>query len=126
MTREFSDEKVKKLPTFYFWEVKGMLSRLKTRFLIFWGMVISGLVTLVSGLILWFAPRGPHSREVILYGFQKSTWLDLHPYLALLTVGMVAIHLVDKWRCLKIYFRFNRELAEEKEMKCEIQNVRFH
>ncbi len=100
-----------------------MLNRLNTRFLVFWGMVVSGLVTLISGLILWFAPRGPHSREVILYGLQKSTWLDIHPYFALLAIGLVAIHLIDKWRCLKIYFRspFKRGmLIKEKEIKCEI------
>ncbi|MBO8181831.1 MAG: DUF4405 domain-containing protein [Archaeoglobus sp.] len=101
-----------------------MLSRLKTRFLIFWIMVASGLVTLISGLILWFAPRGAHSREAILYGLQKSTWLDIHPYFALLAVGMVAIHLVDKWRCLKVYLRSplrKESLSQVKEIKCEIQ-----
>lgn len=97
-----------------------MLSRLKVRFLIFWGMVVSGLVTLISGLILWFAPHGPYSKEAILYGLQKSTWLDIHPYFALLAIGLVAIHLVDKWRCLKIYFRspFKKGmLIQEKEIE---------
>ncbi len=99
-----------------------MLNMLK-RSLIFWGMVVSGLVTLISGLILWFAPRGPHSREIILYGFQKSTWLDIHPYFALLAIGLVALHLVDKRKCLKIYlrspFKKGAPISEEK-LTCEV------
>ncbi len=100
-----------------------VFNRLTTRFLIFWGMVVSGVVTLISGLILWFAPHGPHSKEVILYGLQKSTWLDIHPYVALLAIGLVAVHLIDKWRYLKIYTKspFKKGLLiREKEIECEV------
>ena len=81
------------------------ISRLTIRFLIFWGMVIGGTLTLISGLILWLAPHGSHSREILLYGLQKSVWLELHPYLAFMAVGLLTLHLIDKWRCLKVYVR---------------------
>ena len=104
----------------------GKIGRLTIRFLIFWGMVVSALLTVISGLILWLAPHGPQSSWAVLYGLQKSTWLDLHPYLAFLAIGLVSLHLFDKWRCLKIYFKsplqgFVAQEKQRKEMICEAE-----
>jgi|Deesub1362A_J573_1020465.scaffolds.fasta_scaffold00634_2 cytochrome b subunit of formate dehydrogenase len=84
---------------------------------IFWSMIVTGILTLITGFVLWLAPKGSHSREAVIYGLQKSTWLDIHPWIAISAILLVGIHLIDRRVCLRLYLR---NPLNGKRDRCEI------
>ncbi|MCL7383180.1 MAG: DUF4405 domain-containing protein [Thaumarchaeota archaeon] len=51
--------------------------KLTLRAVIFYLMFILGLVVLVTGLILYVWPKGPHSGRIDFFGLRKDDWRDL-------------------------------------------------
>ncbi|RLI72656.1 hypothetical protein DRO97_08710 [Archaeoglobales archaeon] len=46
------------------------------RILLFYSMLAGGIVTIFTGLVLYFWPRGPRAGQLIILGFDKDFWKD--------------------------------------------------
>jgi len=63
--------------------------------LLVWGAVA------FSGVLMWLAPEGQRSgRALLLFGWDKHFWGDVHLWLSLTALGLTAIHLIVDWRAL--------------------------
>ena len=61
-------------------------------------MIALGLFQAVSGLILFFAPHGPHSGNVLLFGLTKRVWRYYHEYVGLVIIAVAVLHFTLNWR----------------------------
>ncbi|MFH1786516.1 MAG: DUF4405 domain-containing protein [archaeon] len=56
------------------------------------GLLASFTVTGLSGVILFFSPRGPHSGVFSILSLYKATWISLHEKIGLLMVFLMLVH----------------------------------
>ncbi len=75
----------------------------KLKIAIFITATIFGFLSLITGLILYFWPRGPRAGWVVLYGFDKPTWGEIHAHLSLISILAILIHLIINRRSIKFY-----------------------
>ncbi|MCL7401335.1 MAG: DUF4405 domain-containing protein [Thaumarchaeota archaeon] len=68
-------------------------------------MFILGLVVLVTGLILYVWPKGPHSGRIDFFGLRKDDWRDLHMQTSILLTFTLIIHLLENRNCVKTYVK---------------------
>jgi hypothetical protein len=64
-------------------------------------MLLTGLAEAISGFILWFAlPSGGGRRNLALtyWGLTRHSWIDIHDWVAIALVVIVAIHLIIHWK----------------------------
>lgn len=80
------------------------------RIAIFFSAMFLGLVSLFTGLVLYFWPHGPRSGQLIFMGLNKAGWSDLHVYSSMLTLVVLIVHLVLNWRSIKLYVKCLREM----------------
>ncbi|MCC6028529.1 MAG: hypothetical protein DSO01_04770 [Archaeoglobi archaeon] len=64
---------------------------------------IFGFLSLITGLILYFWPRGPRAGWIVLYGLDKQTWGEIHTYLSLISILAILIHLIVNRKSIKLY-----------------------
>lgn len=100
---------------------KRVATRLMLLYIVFIAMTITGIISVVSGLVLWLgdggngyrggdgARRGYRANEImetyqsiekrnIILGLERSTWKDIHVYSSLACVILVLVHAVLNWR----------------------------
>jgi Domain of unknown function (DUF4405) len=86
------------------------------------------LIAAVTGVVLWlFLPCGGEFRrggaqfgQYVFLGVVRHTWLDVHTYLGLLFVALVALHLVLHWGYIKcLPGRFIRRVRKKEAAECE-------
>jgi len=77
----------------------------KTRIIIFYLLVVLGVATISTGAVLYFWPRGPQSGRIQVLSADKSTWQDIHTQASLLATVVLAVHLIENRRCVKVYVR---------------------
>ncbi len=66
-----------------------------------WGLVA------FTGLLLWLAPTGPRAgRQLLLLGFTKSDWGDIHFWTSVAAVSMTLVHIAIDWRGLRACVRY--------------------
>ncbi len=54
-----------------------------------------------SGVLMWLAPEGQRSgRALLLFGWDKHFWGDVHLWLSLTALSLTLIHLIVDWRAL--------------------------
>ena len=80
------------------------LRKLK-RILLFYAMLAGGIVTMFTGLLLYFWPRGPRAGQLIILGFDKDFWKDLHTYTTIIAVVLILLHILENRACVKMYIR---------------------
>lgn len=61
------------------------------RVVVFFSAVALGIVSLLTGLVLYFWPRGPRSGWLVIMGLNKSGWSDLHAYSSILALLVIAV-----------------------------------
>ena len=74
-------------------------------------MIFAGLAEAVSGFVLWFAlPSGGGRGRLALsyWGLTRHTWIDIHDWVAIALVIIVAIHLIIHWKWV---LRMTRNIA---------------
>lgn len=81
------------------------MSRLTARIALFYVMVILGIASLITGLILFSWPHGPRAGKMPLLGLVKHEWIDLHIYISLTLIPVAAAHLLENRRCVLLYVR---------------------
>lgn len=80
------------------------------RIVIFLSAVAIGLVSLFTGLVLYFWPHGPRSGQLVIMGLNKVGWSDLHTYSSMLALLIIAVHLVLNWKSIKLYMKCLKEI----------------
>jgi hypothetical protein len=64
-------------------------------------LAISGIAETISGFVLWFAlpsGGGRQSLDLTYWGLSRHTWTDIHDYVAVALIIIVAIHLLLHWK----------------------------
>ncbi|WP_456328813.1 DUF4405 domain-containing protein [Archaeoglobus sp.] len=82
-----------------------MIWRKVRRILLFYSMITSGIITTITGFILYFWPSGPRAGQLVIFGFQKQVWEDIHTYLALVAAVLIILHVIENKACVKMYIR---------------------
>jgi mannose/fructose/N-acetylgalactosamine-specific phosphotransferase system component IIC len=82
-----------------------MNPRLLPRVLVVSLLITGGLLTALTGFVLYFAPSGPQSGQTLLLGFTKDFWKNLHIYTAFSLIGIVAAHITLNRRTLIYYLK---------------------
>ncbi|MEM2086676.1 MAG: DUF4405 domain-containing protein [Archaeoglobaceae archaeon] len=78
------------------------------RILIFAIALALGILSLITGLILYFWPHGPRSGQLIIFGMTKSGWSELHTYASILALIVILVHLIVNRTSIRLYFRYLR------------------
>jgi len=82
------------------------MSRITFRASLFYSMLSLGLLTLVTGFILYLWPHGPRSGQLIFLGLNKSggggTW---HTYITLIAIALIVVHLLENRNCVDVYVK---------------------
>ncbi len=61
-------------------------------------LIVLGIFQAISGIVLYFAPKGRWSSEHVILGLTKHTWSEYHTYVGFLLIGLAIIHLYLNWR----------------------------
>lgn len=76
------------------------MSPVRIRIAVFILLLILGVFTIFSGLILYLAPRGPRSG----YYYGKEAWRQVHMLSAFAAVAVLVLHLLLNRNALKCYY----------------------
>ncbi len=68
-------------------------------------MFITGILTVLSGILLFGMPEGPGSGESVALGISKDGWILIHEWAGFIASGMLVIHLYLNRRPLIRYFK---------------------
>ena len=70
-------------------------------------VTVSFLCLAVSGIVLYFTPKGrvAHWTGWTMFGLEKEEWAGVHTMLAILFVVASAVHIYFNWRPLLRYFK---------------------
>ncbi len=72
-------------------------------------LIAVGLFQAVSGVLLFFGPKGPHTGKSLILGVEKEIWSTYHEYLGFVIIGLAVIHFLLNWRMfvreLQLLFR---------------------
>ena len=85
------------------------------------------LIAAVTGVVVWLylpcgsefrgqgAGRGTGLGQQVFLGIARNTWADVHTYLGLLFIALVALHLILHWSYIKgLPGRFVRNVRKER------------
>ncbi|MEM4690246.1 MAG: DUF4405 domain-containing protein [Archaeoglobaceae archaeon] len=78
------------------------------RILIFAIALALGILSLITGLILYFWPHGPRAGQLIIFGMTKLGWSELHTYASILALIVILVHLIVNRTSIRLYFRYLR------------------
>ena len=81
------------------------MSRITFRTSLFYSMLSLGLLTLVTGFILYLWPHGPRSGQLIFLGLNRSEWGTWHTYITLIAIALIVVHLLENRKCVDIYVK---------------------
>ncbi|MEM0215190.1 MAG: DUF4405 domain-containing protein [Archaeoglobaceae archaeon] len=81
---------------------------IRVRILIFAIALALGILSLITGLILYFWPHGPRSGQLIIFGMTKLGWSELHTYASILALIVILVHLIVNRTSIRLYFRYLR------------------
>ena len=81
------------------------MSRVAVRGTLFYSMLALGLLTLVTGFILYLWPHGPRSGQLVFLGLNKSSWGTWHTYITLTAIVLIVLHLLENRKCVDLYIK---------------------
>jgi len=79
---------------------------LRLRIMIFVLALILGILSLLTGLILYLWPHGPRAGQLMIFGMTKSSWGELHALFSLLSLFIIVVHLVVNRKSIMFYWRY--------------------
>lgn len=82
---------------------------IKLRILIFLSALFMGVLSLATGLVLYFWPRGPRAGWIEIMGMNKAGWSELHTWFSLIALLVILVHLAVNWNSIKCYWRYLKE-----------------
>lgn len=72
---------------------------------LFYSMLCLGLLTLITGFILYFWPHGQQAGRLIFFGVNKAEWGVWHTYISLIAIALILLHLLENRRSAGIYVK---------------------
>ncbi len=82
---------------------------LRSKVVVTVSLIVLGLFQAISGVILYFSPKGRWSGDLLVFGLTKHTWSEYHAYVGFLLIAVAVVHLSLNWRWfmgeLKVLFR---------------------
>jgi len=94
------------------------MNKLKLNYVVDLLMLISFLVTGISGIIASvFVPGGfPQAGKQLFLGISRRVWMDMHGIAGYMVIILVFVHLILHWNWIhqvtKIMFKSNQNKAE--------------
>lgn len=82
----------------------------KLRILVFLLAIAFGVLSLATGLVLYFWPQGPRAGWIEVLGMRKAEWGELHSYVSFLALLVILVHLVVNRKSIGLYFRCLKQL----------------
>ncbi len=79
---------------------------IKIRIVIFAIASLLGILSLATGLILYFWPHGPRSGQLVIFGLTKNGWAELHTWFSILALIVILIHLAVNRTSIMMYWRY--------------------
>lgn len=84
----------------------GVSLKVKACYVNFILLLITGILTYISGFVLWFAMprgqvRGKFSAENAFLGLSRGSWEYIHIVASLLLLVLTVVHLVLNWAWIK-------------------------
>ena len=80
-----------------------MMDKLSVKTGLFYLLVGFGILSFVTGLVLFFWPSGPRAGWIFFMDLNKGSWSDIHSYLSLVLIPVAVLHLIENRRCVKQY-----------------------
>jgi hypothetical protein len=78
----------------------------KIRIAIFALALLLGILSLATGLILYFWPHGPRAGQLEIFGFTKNGWAELHTWFSILSLIVIAVHLAVNRTSIRMYWKY--------------------
>lgn len=72
---------------------------------LFYSMLILGLLSLVTGFILYVWPHGQRAGRLIFLGLNKTAWGEWHTYISLIAIVLILLHLLENRRSVSVYVK---------------------
>lgn len=77
--------------------------RLTVRAVLFYSMLALGLLTLITGFILYFWPHGQRAGRLVFFGINRTVWGEWHTCISLIAVALIMVHLLENRKCVDLY-----------------------
>lgn len=81
------------------------MTRLTAKTTLFYSMLVMGLLSLVTGFILYFWPHAQRAGRLIFFGLNKTFWSEWHTYLSVIAVVLIVVHLLENRKCVDLYVK---------------------
>lgn len=72
---------------------------------LFYSMLGLGLLTLITGFILYLWPHGQRAGRLIFLGVNRSAWGELHTYISLIAIALIIVHLLGNRKRVDVYVK---------------------
>jgi hypothetical protein len=69
-------------------------------------LLVLWAVALLTGFLLYLAPIGPRSGQLVLLWLTKREWGDVHFWASLMASMVTVVHLVVDWKAFSACVRF--------------------
>jgi hypothetical protein len=79
---------------------------LRLRIMIFVLALFLGILSLLTGLILYLWAHGPRAGQLMIFGLTKSGWGELHALFSLLSLFIIVVHLLVNRNSIRFYWRY--------------------
>jgi cytochrome b subunit of formate dehydrogenase len=79
------------------------MNRLDFRIFLFYLMILFGILSLATGILLFLWPHGFRSGRGILAGLNKDQWGTVHTYITVLLIPIFFAHITENRMCVKVY-----------------------
>ncbi len=91
---------------------RGLIARIRGVTVIL--LVVLGFLTLVTGVVLATAPKGPGSGGLKALGLAKDEWREIHTYAAFSSAGTAVVHAYTNYRGILYHFGLWRRRRDYK------------
>ncbi|GEM_PF-1259572 len=84
-------------------------------------LLVTWFLVAVSGVILWLAPEGPRSGRVpLLFDMTKSSWKEVHLWIAAVTLVITLVHIIVDWKTLRAVLTYMVSThRDNSELECD-------
>lgn len=73
--------------------------------ILFYLMLVIGILSLFTGLVLYAWPHGPQAGRIVFLGMTKGGWQDLHTYVSIMAIVFIILHLIENRKCVSYYIK---------------------
>jgi Domain of unknown function (DUF4405) len=81
-------------------------TKARIRALIALALIVLWGIAALTGLLLYVAPHGPRSGQLVLLLLTRAQWGDLHFWSSIAASVVTVIHIAIDWKALKACVRF--------------------